>query len=440
MFEKKKPKDVKDISTWDDGLGKMGARIGGGALAEPVATPEVPTKPEKKAKSADLLKQSKSEYVPSSEELEAEWEKKLKDAGKTEKELAKETAPVKRPETFEDVFRQLKQAEEPVTQAKAKKDMGRLDRIGVTVRGEAPEVTERELTGQKVSGIYKLYPMGTIPPLNLVSKIIGSFSKPSLERDLETANIPLYSEEYVPFCVGIGFIFSVFLFVFIYIITSFNIAFAVVALILSLLFISLLIVNIPSIQVKSGSREVDRQLPFALRHMSSLLSAGIGIFDSMVSVSKAEYGALSTELDRVAWDVKSGENLADALQDASDRIGSTSFNRVTTHIRRALQMGGDVAKIISQIADDMAFEMRMQISDFVEKLNAFMIVYLIGGIVGPVVIAVFSVVGSVGQFQSVGTAAAPMVDSNMLLFMVLFVFPMIMVMITYVVKVMEPKS
>ena len=80
----------------------------------------------------------------------------------------------------------------------------------------------------------------------------------------------------------------------------------------------------------------------------------------------------------------------------------------------------------------LTLEKGMKVADFVEKLNAFAIVYLIGGIVGPVVIAVFSVVGSAG-------VGGMMVDQSMLLFMVLVIFPLVMVMITWVVKLMEPR-
>jgi len=253
----------------------------------------------------------------------------------------------------------------------------------------------------------------------------------------------LYPDEYTSFSVGIGFIFSILIFVLIFLLvfpsspTLSSLLMPLVGFIVSLLLISIFVTKLPSIQIKSSSRDVDRQLPYALRHMSALLSAGISIFDSIVSVSKADYGLLSDELDKVVWDVKSGENFSEALEDASNRVGSTSFTRVTIHIRRALQMGGDVASIIGQIAEDLTFEMRMKISDFVEKLNAFAIVYLIGGIVGPVVIAVFTVVGSAKPLQDVGSGG--MIDTTMLMFMILVMFPLIMLFITYIVRLMEPK-
>ncbi len=377
------------------------------------------------------------ERLPSSDELEAEWQEKMDKASKSGKKAVKSSGKSKRADSLKDVFKQLKE-EEVTTASETGEGSKRLDRIGGTIKGAAPELRERELTGEKVSGIYRLHPLGTLPPLNLLSRAFYNLGANALERDLKRSDVNLYPEEYCAFSSAMGFILALLVFaVFFLVITPFQIILSLLAFALSLVFASLLIANLPSIRLKSGSREVDRQLPFALRHMSALLSAGISIFDSMVSVSKADYGLLSKELDKVVWDVKSGENFAEALEDASGRIGSTSFTRVTIHIRRALQMGGDVAKIISQIADDLTFEMRMKISDFVEKLNAFAIVYLIGGIVGPVVMAVFAVVSSAKPLQEVGGGAV--LDPTMLAVLVLLMFPLIMIVITYTVKLMEPK-
>ncbi len=375
------------------------------------------------------------EYVPSADELELEWEKKLKGSKGADTGFVADTAPRRRAESLDEVFTQLKETEAPAAR-RVEKQPERLEKISGVVRGEAPEVKERELMGGGVPGIYRLYPMGGIPPLNLLSKGMGGIASKSLDSDLKRSNIPLYPNEYASFAVGLSFILSVLVFVGVFLLMS-DLVFALIAFVVALMLFSLLLVTWPSMHVGAGSRDVERQLPFALRHMSALLSAGISIFDSLVSVSKANYGSLSMEIDKVVWDVKSGENISDALEDASDRIGSHSFNRVTIHIRRALQMGGDVAGIISQIADDLTFEMRMKVSDFVEKLNAFAIVYLIGGIVGPVVIAVFSVVSSARPLQEMGGAA--FVSQSMLIFMVLFLFPLLMALITYVVKLMEPK-
>jgi len=418
MPDEKKPKDVKDVGSWDDDLGKL-------------------IKKGDKKKTKEKSKVSGGESVPSSKEFESEWEEKIKEAKKSDKELISSKAvSKKRADSLEDVFKQLKEKDEVKTSKVSIGEKDRLDKIGGVVRGEVGQVKERQLTGEGVPGIYKLYPMGSLPGLNLITKVVSNFGSGTLEEDLHKSEIPLYPVEYVSFTVGISFIFSVFVFILVYLLTSFNLVFAIIGAILVMFLLSLLLVNMPSFKLRGGKRDVDKQLPFALRHMSALLTAGISIFDAIVSVSKADYGTLSVELDKVVWDVKSGENLAEALEEAADRVNSPSFNRVTIHIRRALQMGGDVARIISQIADDLTFEMRMKITDFVEKLNAFMIIYIIGGIVGPVVLGVFAVVASA---QTAGISGGISMDSSMLSFAVLILFPILMLLITYIVKIMEPK-
>ena len=421
MASEKKPKDLKDLSSWEDELKK---------LKESNVDLSVTNRP--KAVGIDTSKVS--------ERVESEWATRIKEAKRGEKPLisAPEAAKEKF-ETIDQVFAKLKkeEGEAPVLKAKIGGGPKRLEKIGGTIMGKVQEVKPRELTGQKISGVYKIYALGAAPPLNLLSRVLYKTGRESLEGDLENANVPLYADEYANFSAAIGLIFAILLAVTVLFLTQFSAVFAILAFLLFLFIISFIVINIPSMQVRGGASDVEKQLPFALRHMSALLSAGISIFDAIVSVSKTDYGTLSETLDKVVWDVKSGANLSDALDAAAHRVGSHSFMRVTVHIKRALQMGGDVAGIISQIAEDLSFEMRMKVSDFVEKLNAFAIVYLIGGIVGPVVIGVFSIVGSAGVGQ--GQIAAAGIDQFSMIFLLLIIFPLVMTLIAYVVHAMEPK-
>lgn len=424
-----KKKDLKDLQSWEDDLASL----------KPVAR-----EPNQKGPKP-VIKSSSQDAQRLTEQLESEWDSKIREAKKSDTVLVKASDKTgSRYGSIDEVFETLKKEEaERPTKIKVGEKISdtRIGKIGGRIIGEAPVIKERELTGQAVTGLYTLHPLGALPPFNILSKVLYNISGKFLARDLKAANISLYPDEYANFAVAMGAIFAIIITLFVVVLTGFSVSGLMMGLLVFILgafLIAFFVINAPHLQLKSGSSDVDKQLPFALRHMSALLSAGISIFDSLVSVSKTDYGHLTKELDTVVWDVKSGENLSDALDEASRRIGSHSFTRVTVHIRRALQMGGDVASIISQIADDLSFEMRMKVSDFVEKLNAFAIVYIIGGIVGPVVISVFSIVGSAGSFQQQGLGGGG-IDQVSLLFLMIGVFPLMMALIAYIVHVMEPK-
>ena len=429
--EKKESSVFSDIKTKYTAGGETEAQA-------PEGPPEEePKKPEEKFIKTVLerkVKQEKAEKekIPEPGEFEAEWEEKLKDTKKKEGAAPSlKRAGKVREDNLEDVFESLKKREEESKKTEAKGDE-RLGKISGVIKGEAPEIERRELTGEKIPFLYRIYAVGELPPLNLLSRAYNSSQGKNLELVLETSNIPLYASEYCSFTVAMGFILALSVFILVFVFTGFDLILSLMFLGLTLVLVSFFLLVYPTLKIKASSRDIDKQLPFALRHMSSLLSAGISIFDSIVSVSKADYGALSYELDEVVWNVKSGESLSDALEESGRRVKSKPYARVIVHIRRALQMGGNIAEIISQIADDLTFEMRMKISDFVEKLNAFAIVYLVGGIVGPVVIAIFSVVNSLPMYGSGG-------DPTTTAFLLLFVFPMVMGVIVYMVKIMEPR-
>ncbi|MEM3421738.1 MAG: hypothetical protein QW315_05725, partial [Candidatus Hadarchaeum sp.] len=67
---------------------------------------------------------------------------------------------------------------------------------------------------------------------------------------------------------------------------------------LSFLFTVYFVRTYPKRKLNSRVAEVNRVLPYALRHMSTQLSSGIGLPETITSISRADYGALSEEFGR----------------------------------------------------------------------------------------------------------------------------------------------
>ena len=105
--------------------------------------------------------------------------------------------------------------------------------------------------------------------------------------------------------------------------------------------------------------------------MATELRAGTGLHDSMRSISLSGYGPLSEEFSRALEEIRYGESTGKALIDMSERINSEGLQRAVYQITRTLDSGGDLAKTLSVIADDTAYELRMKLKDYAQKLNSF---------------------------------------------------------------------
>jgi len=198
-----------------------------------------------------------------------------------------------------------------------------------------------------------------------------------------------------------------------------------------ILLMAMFIVYLPKIQTGGRSTAASREIPFALRQMATELRAGIGLHDSMRSVAMSGYGPLSEEFARALEEIKYGETTEKALTDMSERINSEGLTRAIYQITRTLTSGGDLAKTLSVIADDTAYEMRMKLKDYAQKLNSFTMIYMFVAILGPVIFMIMLIAAA--------TVMGPIIPPILLLIMYLFFFPAIVAFMAFIIKRMEPK-
>ncbi|MCK4327972.1 MAG: type II secretion system F family protein [Candidatus Diapherotrites archaeon] len=202
----------------------------------------------------------------------------------------------------------------------------------------------------------------------------------------------------------------------------------------ALVFAMLVAFQWPTNRAMKRGKAIDKEMPFALRHMATEIKAGIGIHKTMESIVEAGYGELSVEFDRTLRDIDKGVSTEDALLAMSERAPSDNLSKSVMHMVRTLKTGGNLSEIISTIANEVAFELRMKMRDFVERLNLIGLFYMMIGIVAPVFVAILA-----GILNAVPTIGLAGVLGTEVLFLIYFVLiPMALSLILYVIKVMQP--
>ncbi len=198
-----------------------------------------------------------------------------------------------------------------------------------------------------------------------------------------------------------------------------------------ILMMAIFIVFLPKMRRGRKSSDAARELPFALRQMATELRAGIGLHDSMRSIAISGYGPLSEEFARALEEIRYGETTEKALIDMSERINSQGLERAVYQITRTLTSGGDLAKTLGVIADDTAYEMRMKLKDYSQKLNSFTMIYMFVAILGPVISMIMLIAAS--------TVMGALLPPILLLILYLFFFPAIVAFMAFMIKRLEPK-
>lgn len=218
------------------------------------------------------------------------------------------------------------------------------------------------------------------------------------------------------------------IFIFSYYFLSFEIA--LIFLILLLLFFYF-IIKFPEIKKRNVYSNISREIPFALRQMVIELKSGKGLNDVLLSISESDYGILSTEFLRVINEVKYGMYIEDSLTNMSKRVNSQSLNRLIYQIITSKKLGSNLSKALSIIAEDTAFDMRIKLKNYSQKLNAFIMIYTFLVILIPVVFLIILIGAS--------TVIGDVINPNVLMILYLFFFPMIIVFMGIFIKRLEPK-
>ncbi len=229
----------------------------------------------------------------------------------------------------------------------------------------------------------------------------------------------------------VGVIMNNFLF---YTIMPFVFAFA------AWLFVTVILLMLPKQIAISRGNAVSIELPFALRHMSTELKAGIGLYKTIQAIAGNDYGVLSEELARTINEIEEGSDTSVALKHLALRTQSRPLKAAINHILRAMRVGGNLSNVMSDIAKDVSEELKNKIRTFAQKMNFFSVIFIFLGIVLPVAIMILgairnSPIAATGQDLFKNIPLTPMV----LLLFYLVVMPVMYGLMTLMVYMTQPK-
>lgn len=157
--------------------------------------------------------------------------------------------------------------------------------------------------------------------------------------------------------------------------------------------------NYPKIKTKRISRELERDLPYALRHMLIEVRSGISLYESMVSVSEG-YGEASEEFSRIVKDINGGKPQIEALEDSIVRNPSTQYRRAMWQMINALKSGTDVSNTLETLVESMVKQQKLEVERYGKELNPYILVYLMIAVIMPSLGVTFLIVLS--TFTGVG--------------------------------------
>src|SRR3989304_7945452 len=152
--------------------------------------------------------------------------------------------------------------------------------------------------------------------ISISSKLVKFF--PNLSLRLIQAEMPIKDREYASLAIFAGVFYFIVIFSPLSVIALAKgfVNFAPVILFSSLaisLVSFLYMIFYPNLIVAKKTREIDKNLIFALRHLLVQIKSGITLYDGLVSLAKGNYGLLSKGFAKATNSISTGTDEIEAL-------------------------------------------------------------------------------------------------------------------------------
>ncbi len=138
----------------------------------------------------------------------------------------------------------------------------------------------------------------------------------------------------------------------------------------------------PQIRAKRYARNLEKNLPYALRHMLIEVSSGISLYQAMVSVSE-DYEEASEEFQKIVSDIQGGKPQVEALEDSIARNQSQMYRRTQWQLINSLKSGTSVTVTLDSLVNTIIQEQKLQVQNYSKDLNPFILMYLMLAVIFP---------------------------------------------------------
>lgn len=155
----------------------------------------------------------------------------------------------------------------------------------------------------------------------------------------------------------------------------------------------------PIQKTRSRRRNIQRNLPFAINHMSAIASSKVPpyvIFKLLTGFE--EYGEISKEAERVVRNVDVfGQDITTAIDQVAQTTPSDDLRNLLNGIHTTIQTGGNLKQFFNIQADEAMAEYKRNREEFMETLSTYADFYTAVLIAAPLfLVALLAIMNMIG--------------------------------------------
>ncbi len=189
------------------------------------------------------------------------------------------------------------------------------------------------------------------------------------------------------------------------------------------------VMNLPSNRARTKAKDVEKNLLYALRHMTVQVRSGATLFEGMKSVAFSDYGNISKDMDTAVKQIASGFPIASAIDNLAMRNRSKNYKKILWQLENAIRTGSDIGQVLMAMSENYFEEQKIAIQKFGKELNTLTMIFLITTVIFPVMAVIVLVLTALIPVQSIPSS---------FLFVFLFIVAFMQIMIIGYIKEKRP--
>ena len=139
----------------------------------------------------------------------------------------------------------------------------------------------------------------------------------------------------------------------------------------------------PKLYVTRKVKDVEKNIPFALRHLLVEVRSGVPLFNALSSIARSKYGQLSIEMQKAVNEINTGKSEIAALEMLARQNPSLYFRRIMWQIVNSLKSGTDIGSTIKEIVNQVTKDQSIEIKQYGAQLNPIALMYMIFAVIFP---------------------------------------------------------
>ena len=202
---------------------------------------------------------------------------------------------------------------------------------------------------------------------------------PSLDMTLEKAGYDIEARTYVAMAV----ISFVVIYLFSLRLAFSGLAYGALAGLAIFFMIVMYTMKFPRVVIAKKSRDLERNMIYAMKHLLVQVKSGVPLFSALVSVSEKDYGQMSVEIKQLIKQVETGIPLENAMDKLAMDTTSEHFRRALWQLSNSLKSGVEVSSTVRTLIEGLVHDQRIAIRRYGAQLNPLTLVYMMVAVILP---------------------------------------------------------